>query len=140
MIELRKDWDLLVEATECCRDFVPLTDLKIWIERPYNIMLISGNNVGLASFEYPGMYSVHWYYQSARGREAINLGKEMVDALFDRCGAEALRAFIKLRLRASRWACRQLGFKSYGFIVFPDGDENELFCMTKDEFNRNRNN
>lgn len=138
MIETRHDWDLLIEATECLRDCVPVSDLEIWFQRPHNIMFIEGNNVGVASFEYDGLYSVHWYYQSARGREAINLGKAMVGELFENHGAKALRAFIKTRLKASRWACRQVGFKSYGLLTFADGDENELFCLTKEEFNKGK--
>ena len=134
MIETRKDWDLLIEATECNRDFVPIRDLEIWWKLPRNIMFVEGDNVGLATYEYPGMYSVHWYYQSARGRKAITLGKEMCRLLFEEHGAQVLRGLIKDYLKASRWACRQLGFKSHGLVEFPNNDVNELFIATKKEF------
>lgn len=133
MIELRKDRDLLIQATECLRDCCSIPDMDTWLSRPLNVMLIKGDNVGMASYQYDGVYVVHWYFQSARGREAINLGKEMCQALFDECGAKTLIGLIKKHLKASRWACRQLGFKSQGFITYEDGDENEILSMVKEQ-------
>lgn len=134
MIETRKDFDLLVKATECCRDFVSIKVLEEWIKSPFNIMFIEGDNVGVATRDYPGMYTVHWYYNSARGKEAIKLGKAMCVKLFEEHGGQVLRGLIKTRLKASRWACRQLGFKSKGFLTYEDGDENEVLFASKDDF------
>lgn len=140
MIETRKDWHKLVKATESCRGFTSIEDLATWITMPNNIMFIEGRDVGVASFEYPGLYTVHWYFLDARGREAIDLGKRMCSLLFTEHDAELLRGLIKEELRASRWACRQLGFKSLGKITFADGDVNEMFVATKNEFMKGLNN
>jgi len=134
MIHRSFDLDLLIEATECHRDLFPVEDFVTWFNLPRNIMLVEGRDVGLVTYEYPGVYAVHWYYQDARGRDAINLGKRMVSECFEKYGAETLRAFIRTDLKASRWACRQVGFKSSGIIEFSDGDKNELFFMTKQEY------
>lgn len=133
MIETRKDFDLLVQATECCRDLLSVADIETVLAKEDNLMLVSGSNVGLAIYDGPGIYTVHWYYD-VRGREAIDLGKAMIGMMFDHHGAKLLRGLIKTRLKASAWACRQLGFKSYGTIMFPENDENEFFCMTKLEY------
>ncbi len=134
MIEVRRDWDLLVEATEQARQYNSIEELKIWYDRPENIQLIEGDNVGIASYQNVGLYCVHWYYQSARGRTAINLGKAMCKMMFTDFGAITLVGIIKKELRHSAWACRQLGFKSLGYLTYEDGDINEMFFATKDEF------
>ncbi len=125
---------LLLEATECHRDLFPEEDFKTWFDMPMNIMLAEGKDVGLATYEGPGIYSVHWYYQDARGRAAIDLGIRMTNLLFEKYGAEILRALIKEDFKASRWACRQLGFKSLGMLTFADGDVNEILCKTKQDY------
>lgn len=133
MIERSFDKDLLWEATEELRYMLPKEKLDDFWSRPHNLMFVEDGNVGLATLEYPGVYSVHWYFK-VRGRDAINLGKRMVANLFENYGAETVRGVISKHLKASRWACRQLGFKSYGFVTYADGEENELFCATKKEF------
>ena len=133
MIEVRKDWRLLVKATESVRDICPLEDLATWYTLPKCLMLIDGQDVGLATYDYPGVYTVHWYYQS-RGRDAIELAKKMCALMFTDYGAQALRGIIKHRLKASRWATRQVGFKSTGFVTDAHGEECEVLCATKDEF------
>lgn len=131
--EVRRDFDLLKSATEELRYMVPLEILDQWWANPRNLMFVEGENVGLATYEYPGVYTVHWYFK-ARGREAINLAKEMVANLFENYGAESIRGVVRTNLKASRWAARQVGMKSYGIVTYADGEENELFCATKKEF------
>jgi hypothetical protein len=138
VIDERKDLDLLIKATESVRDFVSVEALKHWIEMPRNRMFVEGDSVGLATYEYPGLYSVHWYFK-VRGKDAINLGKRMIAHLFNHSDAKAIRGLIKTRLKAARWAARQVHFTSVGVVTYPDGDENELFCMTKDEFFQKEN-
>lgn len=133
MIEIKRDWNLLIEATECCRYMAPISLLEDWWKEPRHLMLVEDDNVGLATFEYPGLYDVHWFYQSARGRQAIALGRRMIGKLFEEHGAECLRGLIRTELKASKWACRQLGFKSHGIVSYPEGDS-EVFCMTKDQY------
>ena len=103
-------------------------------------MFVEGRSVGLATFEYPGVYTVHWFYTDEhRGRKALDLAAEMIDALFTQSDAQTIRGITKANLKAARWACRQLGYTSHGLLTFSNG-EHELFTMTKDQFYQNRRN
>lgn len=133
MIKRSFDLDLLLRATDVPEIKSGEDEFRYWFSLPTSYMFVEDDNVGLATLEYPGVFSTHWYYK-CRGRDAINLGKRMCANLFENYGAETLRAFIRVDLKASRWACRQLGFKSHGIITFPDGEDNELFIATKEEF------
>lgn len=132
IVEVR-DYDRLLKATEEHRDLCPIADLDKWISLPNNLMFVEGDDVGLATFEYRGLYNVHWYFKS-RGREAIDVARRMLANLFENYGAQAVRGLVRDRLKASRWATRQVGLKSMGFIDNLDGSKDELFVVTKDEF------
>lgn len=127
------DLPLLLKLTNVPGIHATAEDFKTWFNRPGNVMFSSGENVGLATYEYPGVYSLHWYF-TVRGRDAINLGKAMIVKLFKDYGAETVRGFVREDLKASRWAARQLGLKSYGVITFADNEPNELFIATKDDY------
>lgn len=125
------DLPLLLEATACHRDRWPEEDFVIWFNMPQNVMLVDGKNVGLATYMYPGAYTVHWYFK-VRGRAAINLGKAMCQKMFDNYDAQILRAIIQEDMKASRWACRQIGFRSVGMMEWPDGVYEVYYLTEKD--------
>lgn len=104
-----------------------------WFNLPNNIMLAEGDNVGLATFELPGIYGVHWFFK-VRGRNALNLGRDMLEHLFTNYDARIVRGVILEDNRASRWAARQVGYTSHGIMEFADGTRNEVFTLTKDDF------
>ena len=133
MIKRSFDLPLLLKVTDTPAIRATADDFRLWFENPRNLMFTEGRNVGLATYEYPGLYSVHWFFE-VRGRKAIDLGKRMVKNLFENYGAEVVRGFIRVDLKASRWAARQIGLKSFGIVTFADGEDNELFCVTKKEF------
>lgn len=133
MIKQSFDLDLLLEVTDLPYIHSTVDDFKTWFATPRNLMFTEGRNVGLATYDGPGHYTVHWYFE-VRGRKAIDLARRMIKNLFDNYGALTVRGLIRKDLKASRWACRQVGLKSYGMITFPDGEENELFVTDKDTF------
>lgn len=124
------NWQLFKNSSEGTidRDF----DFESWVNNPKNIMWEEGSSIGLATYEYPGVYSLHWFY-TVRGKEAMALAREMVNDLFTNHPARAVRGLTPVKNRAARLAARWLGMKSYGILTFPEGDH-ELFCMTKEEF------
>lgn len=127
------DPEVLREATSEF-NFVSDADVAPWVNDHNNYMYLEGDSVGLAAYEYPGLYSIHWFFTGAhRGRRAINLAAEMLHQLFQDSDAQAVRGMTKVELKAARWACRQLGLKSYGVVDFKSGPC-ELFCITKEEF------
>lgn len=107
-------------------------DFEAWLEDLNNVMYDDDGSVGLCSFEYPGVYTLHWFYK-VRGRKALVLAKTMIDDLFTNHGAKTLRGLTEVGLPAAKWAARQIGFKSYGIDTCPKGDY-EIFIMTKDDF------
>jgi hypothetical protein len=59
----------------------------------------------------------------------------MMKELFDNYGAKALRGLTPVNNKAARWATRQVGMKSQGFVPNSKGHMFELFIVTKEEFN-----
>lgn len=111
----------------------PSFDFESWVGNTNNVMYVEEDgSVGLCTYEYPGLFTVHWYFK-AKGREALNLAVRMLDDLFTNYGAKAVRGLTKVQLKAAKWAARKIGMKSYGVVKFPTG-EYELLYMTKDEF------
>lgn len=132
MIQRSYDRDKLREATKELRWMNSDEDLEKWWSFPDNIMLVDGDDVGLATYEYPGVYSCHLYFKS-KGRKAIKQGRAMLLHLFDNYEAKAVRGLIKTQFKAARWAARQMGWVSLGVVKFPNGDD-ELFYGTKENF------
>lgn len=133
MIKRVFDLDLLLRATDQPTVTSKPEDFKEWFSRPMNMMFADGEDVGIATYQYPGCYIVHWFFKS-RGRKALTLGRAMVKNLFDNYDTEVVIGFIRENLKASRWAARQIGLKSRGLMRFADGEINEVFVTTKEEF------
>lgn len=112
-------------------------DCEAWLNNYKNVMLVEGNNVGIATYEYPGVYTVHWFY-NVRGREAIKLAREMLDEMFNKYGCETARGLTPTNLKAARWLAKQVGLTSYGMMTCTNGEEVELMFITKEEFNNGR--
>ena len=124
---------LLLKVTDLPQIHSLPEDFEAWLAKPLNLMFTEGENVGLATYQYPGCYILHWFFID-RGRKALDLGRAMCKNLFDNYEAEIVIGFIRMDLKASRWAARQIGLKSRGVLKFADGEDNEMFVTTKDEF------
>lgn len=106
-------------------------DCDEWVENTNNIMLREGDSTGVFAYEYPGLYTGHYFFR-VKGRAAINLAKEMLNEVFTKYGAQAVRGLTKTDNRPALWITRQLGFKSCGRIVTENG-EHELFILNKED-------
>lgn len=106
-------------------------DCEEWVKDPNNVMLRDGDSTGIFAYEYPGLYTGHYFFR-VKGRAAINLANEMLDWIFDH-GAEAIRGLTKTSNRPALWITRQLGFTSCGKVVTTNG-EHEIFILTKENF------
>lgn len=111
-------------------------DYASWVGDSRHVMLVEGENVGLATHEYPGVYTVHWFF-TERGRGAINLAKAMLDELFKTTDARTVRGLTPVGLKAARWLAKQVGLTSHGVMTFADGKECEVMFITKEEFYNN---
>jgi hypothetical protein len=108
-------------------------DWAHWLDDENNIMLIENDDVGLATFEYFGLYTVHWFYES-RGRDAIGVAKRMIKWMFDNTGCQVIRGLTPIDIKPARWLAKHVGLKSYGTVSFAD-ETCELMMTTKDTFN-----
>lgn len=106
-------------------------DFEGWLAGK-NVMYTEDGSVGLCSLEYPGVYTVHWFFHRG-GRKAIPLAVDMLADLFDNHGARLVRGVTPVENRAALIAARKIGMKSYGILPYPDGDC-ELLMMTREEF------
>lgn len=106
-------------------------DCEEWLSDRNNIMLREGDSTGIFAYEYPGLYTGHYFFR-VKGRAAIDLANRMLTEAFDNYGAKAIRGMTKTDNRPALWITRQLGFKSYGQIMTEDG-EHELFILHKED-------
>lgn len=104
-----------------------------WADRPENIALASEDNLGLFEFEYPGLFTGHYFFGSARGSDAADLAKAMLDEMYAGYGAKVIRGLTPSDKRAAALLTRWLGFTSYGMVNTVMGPC-ELFMLTADEF------
>lgn len=105
-------------------------DFEGWLKG--NVMYTEDGSIGLCSLEYPGVYTVHWFFRRG-GRKSTELAVDMLDDLFDNQGARLVRGLTPVENRAACIAARKIGMKSYGILPYPDEDC-ELLMMTKEEF------
>lgn len=127
----QKDFD---EAIKLSPGHSEEDDYGDWVNDPKNIMLIEDDNVGCAHLEYPGVYSVHWFFRSAKGRSAITLARKMCGEMFNTYGAQTLQGLTPTDNKPARWLAKQVGLKSYGFVTYPDNGPHELMYITKKEW------
>jgi hypothetical protein len=126
--------DVLENAIEPYRDVVGDFNPTNWLADRQNVMIEHDESVGLATFEYPGVYSVHWFFNyDHRGRKAINLARDMLSKLFKETDAEAIRGLTRTDLKAALWASRKVGMVPHGTVELA-GHEYEVFIMTKKDF------
>ncbi len=109
-------------------------DVEDWLANSLNFAFIEGDNVAFAEYKQPGIYWVHFCYDKARGRDAIELTKEMFKELCRSCPVEVAIGLIEVNNRKARWLIRQVGFKSLGQVTNENG-LCEMFYTSKKEDN-----
>lgn len=113
-------------------------DCEAWLANTKNIMLRDeDNNVGLATYEYPGVYNLHWFFK-VRGREALSLAHEMLAKFFEDSDAKLIRGLTPTHIKGARWLARQVGLTSQGILEFSNGPY-EMFTLTRADYLKNRN-
>lgn len=131
------DPDLLQEAYQRRPNYDSSQELDWvdWLSNEKNVMLVDElGNVGIAAEYIPGTSTAHWFFVS-RGKEAMEVARKMLTYMFDELNYKTIRGLTPVELRGARMLARKMGFKSYGILDYPDGEQCELFCLTKEEFN-----
>lgn len=129
------DFKLMKEASEEFNG--PSFNYQGWLDNKNNVMLVDGDDVGLATFEYPGVYTVHWFFVS-RGRQALRTAKLMLGHMFEVYDAKILRGLTPVNLKAARWLAKQAGLTSYGIVECLDGPH-EIMCITRHDYEKESN-
>ena len=131
---MKRSYDpvILDEAIKPYKDTVGEFDPVEWVHNLKNHMYEKEGSVALFTYEYPGVYSGHWFFKH-RGKNALKLAKEILTEFFSCSDAQAIRGLTRVDIKPARWAARQIGMTSYGIITINEKDY-ELFCMTKKEF------
>jgi hypothetical protein len=108
-------------------------DVEDWIAKPENYAVKSGNNVAFGEYKSPGVYWVHFCFDTAKGREAINLTKAMLTSLYETMPIKTAVGLINEDNRKARWLIFQVGFKSLGMVETKDNGLCEMFYWTKED-------
>jgi hypothetical protein len=113
-------------------EYVFAADDDAWVANTKNVMYEKGPDVGLATYDYPGLYTVHWFFKS-KGKQALVSAAEMLNDLFTNYGAKAVRGVIHMDNKPSRFLAKYVGFEKISVEEFLDGP-NELMLLYKDRF------
>lgn len=112
-------------------------DMDEWTADKNNVAFEQDGNFGVFEYEYPGVYTGHYFFGSARGKTAIELSKAMLALIFDEYGAMCIRGMTPTHHKAALWMNRQLGFKDYGEVDTPAGPH-RVVILTKADFEERR--
>ena len=134
MLTLTKDHEYL---SEVLGEYEMAPDNKTWVNVGGNLMFRLGDDIGLATYDYPGMYTVHWFFKS-RGKAAIKTAVVMLNEVFTKYGAEVVRGIIALDNKPSVFLSRYVGFQRISVEEFADG-LNEVILLTKSAFHKKVN-
>jgi hypothetical protein len=107
-------------------------DVETWFENPLNRAYVEGENIGFAEWKGNDNFWVHFCFHTARGREAINVTKRMVNELFNETNFNSCVGLIHEDNKKARWLIRQVGFKSLGLSDTENG-VCEMFYLTKED-------
>lgn len=134
MLERSYDPELMTKAMEPY-EYHMEPDNAAWLSIPHNLMYVSGDDVGLATFDYPGLYAVHWFFKS-RGKAAIKTCIMMLDKVFGEHGAQAVRGVTPMDNKPARMLAKYVGCETISIETYPDGKEYEIMLLSKDRFNQ----
>ena len=108
-------------------------DVEDWFSKEGNYALIEGKNISFGEEKSPGVYWVHFCFDTAKGRDAIRLTQEMFREFCLRCPVRIAAGLILLENKKARWLIRQVGFSSLGEVDTKIG-RCEMFYATAKDF------
>jgi hypothetical protein len=101
-MEVTRSHDLAVLQSANRDDYTMHPSDEVWLGIPENVMYQKDDDVGLATYDYPGLFAVHWFFRS-KGKDALRTAVEMLDDLFTNYGALAVRGVIHMDNKPSRF-------------------------------------
>lgn len=134
MIKRTFDLDLLLKEME---PYLPLVgfDPPLWLGNVDNLAFTDGDH-NLALFERDGRGVVfgHYFFNKARGKEALALCREVLKEVFEGdYDVQVIKGLTPITHLGARWMNKKLGFKSYGVLDTVTG-HCEIVILTKPEW------
>lgn len=115
-------------------DYKMHPDNETWLKVPGNVAYTIGDNLGMATFDYPGLYAVHWFFK-AKGLEAVKTCLAMLEPIFAEHGAQAVRGVTPMDNKPARRLAKYVGCETISIEEYPDGPY-EIMILSKDRFNQ----
>lgn len=105
--------------------------IEDWV-KDGNIVLRFQDNLTLFEKESEGVFIGHYFFNSAKGKEAIRLSNNCLDYMFNIKKAKLIKGLTPIDNKPARWMSRKIGFKSCGFADTKNG-VCEIFYKTKED-------
>ena len=96
-------------------------NVEDWFSKEKNYALQEGDNIAFGEYKSPGVYWVHFCFDTAKGREAIQLTRDMFAEFCNKCPVKMAIGLIEVNNRKAKWLIRQVGFTSLGLIETENG-------------------
>jgi hypothetical protein len=96
-------------------------NVEEWFLQDRNYALQKGANIAFGEYKSPGVYWVHFCFDTAKGREAIQLTKDMFTEFCKQCPVNIAIGLIHVNNKKAKWLIRQVGFASLGLIETENG-------------------
>jgi hypothetical protein len=108
-------------------------NLVEWLDDTRNIAIVEGENVALFDYKSPGTYWGHYFYNTARGREAVKLSGLILKYVLTKYPIKTILGLTPEDNKPARWLSRQIGMNSLGLVETING-QCELFFLDKDTY------
>lgn len=114
-------------------------DMDDWIVDSRNIAYTTDDGLDYGAFEHlsDGVVMGHYFFGRSRGKEAIKLSRDIIEALFQETGVVVIQGLTPTHHKAALWMNRQLGFKPYQ-IIDTEAGPHQIFALTKQEWIDNK--
>lgn len=96
-------------------------NVEDWFSKEENYALKEGANIAFGEYKRPGVYFVHFCFDTAKGRDAIDLTRRMFKEFCRSCPVETAIGLIHVGNKKAKWLIRQVGFKSLGEVMTDNG-------------------
>ena len=106
-------------------------DEDSWFSDDRNYAVEHGDDAAFAEYKSPGIYWVHFCFNTARGRKAIDLVEEIFNYFCSRREVKTVVGLIEVGNKKALWLIRQCGFSTLGEVPTKIG-LCEMFYRNKD--------
>lgn len=129
------DFEIFLEVMD---QYLPIRGLDPvqWLIHPDNIAVYDGNdNLALFETQGNGVVCGHYFFNTARGKEAYELSIKVLDYIFDKTDIKVISGLTPIDHKGAKWMNRRLGFKKIG-VVETEAGPHEIYYLTREDYKR----